>query len=345
MQNSKIKIYDVVIIGTGPAGLWAAKILAKSKLKTLIIEKNAIIGPKICAGGLTFKDIVNGIPKEILECQFNEVCIKSPIQCTKIKSDYFLIGTVNRKDLGEWMKKQIENSNVKIICDQVLDVDLRKNILELKSGKLIHYKYLIGADGSNSIVRQKLGLSQNKFYVAYQYKIKKIFANLEIILDINRFGPWYIWIFPHYDHTLIGTGCDPNVFSAKTNRREFEKWLKENKIDVSDAEFQAWKINYDYQGFQFNNVFLVGDAGGFTSGLTGEGIYAAMISGQEAARKIINPSYNLKKLNLFLKNKDKHEKIVKEIQNNSIATKIKMELVLFLAKFKFINKLLIKLTV
>ncbi|EKD56846.1 MAG: dehydrogenase (flavoprotein) [uncultured bacterium] len=349
MQNSirqpadKINEYDVVIVGAGPAGLWAAKTLAKSNLKTLLIEKNQIIGPKICAGGLTFKDITNGIPKNILQRKFNEVFIKSPKQYIKIASDKLLVGTVNRQDLGQWMKKQITGDNIIIIRDQVLNINLKQNELRLKSGQIIKYKYLIGADGSNSQVRNALGLKQNNVALAYQYKIKKVFPKLEVIINVDRFGPWYIWIFPHWDHTLIGTGCDPKVFSLKINRREFNKWLKENNIDVSQAEFQAWKINYDYQGFQFDNIFLVGDAGGFTSGLTGEGIFAAMTSGKEAAKKIIDPSYNLKELNLLLKNKAKHEKIIKEVQSNSALMKIKIELVLFFTKFRFISKILIKM--
>ena len=45
--------YDVVIIGAGPAGLKCAEQLRDSNLSVLLIEKNKIIGPKICAGGLT----------------------------------------------------------------------------------------------------------------------------------------------------------------------------------------------------------------------------------------------------------------------------------------------------
>ena len=45
--------FDVVIIGAGPAGLKCAEQLKNSNLSVLVIEKNKIIGPKVCAGGLT----------------------------------------------------------------------------------------------------------------------------------------------------------------------------------------------------------------------------------------------------------------------------------------------------
>jgi len=47
--------YDVVIVGAGPAGLACAKELSKGSKTILLIEKNKIIGPKVCAGGLRKK--------------------------------------------------------------------------------------------------------------------------------------------------------------------------------------------------------------------------------------------------------------------------------------------------
>lgn len=43
--------YDVIIIGAGPAGLAVAEELENTALTVLLIEKNSVIGPKICAGG------------------------------------------------------------------------------------------------------------------------------------------------------------------------------------------------------------------------------------------------------------------------------------------------------
>lgn len=81
-------------------------------------------------------------------------------------------------------------------------------------------------------------------------------------------------------------------------------------------------INFDYQGHEFGNIFLVGDAGGFASGLTGEGMYYAMVSGQEIAKKIINPKYDTPKISGILTRKVKHDKILKTINFDTTLSQI-----------------------
>ena len=67
-----VKKYDVIIIGAGPAGLSAAKILAENGKTVLVLEKNKVIGPKVCAGGLTTKDFKLGINKKIADKFFSK---------------------------------------------------------------------------------------------------------------------------------------------------------------------------------------------------------------------------------------------------------------------------------
>ena len=93
-------VYDLIIIGAGPAGLSAAIYAGRAKLKTLVIERSDIGGQiKITS------DVVNypGIP--------------------------FTSG----KDLTEKMKEQAVGFGVKFITDEVVEVDFSKDIKELKT--------------------------------------------------------------------------------------------------------------------------------------------------------------------------------------------------------------------
>ncbi|MCL2192941.1 MAG: FAD-dependent oxidoreductase [Treponema sp.] len=93
-------LYDLIIVGAGPAGLTAAIYAGRAKLKTLLIERSDIGGQiKITS------DVVNypGIP--------------------------FTSG----KDLTEKMKQQAEGFGVEFITDEVVEVDFSKDIKEVKT--------------------------------------------------------------------------------------------------------------------------------------------------------------------------------------------------------------------
>jgi len=288
--------YDVIIVGAGPGGLRCAEILSKNNKKVLLLEKNAEIGPKVCAGGLSRKCFkLLEIDSGFTELSYDGAVFNAPNIRTKLEFGEIFGYTVQRKKLGEWQLQKINKDNVTIRTE----VEVKKISAEsviLKNGEEFGYDYLVGADGSNSIVRRYLGLSTKKMGVAFHYIVPQKFPDLEVFFDQKLFGPWYAWIFPYRETTSIGFGCFPRLMTMKVARENFDKWLKIKKIDVSSAKFEAFPINCDYQGVNFGKVFLVGDAAGLTSGFTGEGIYPALVSGEEAARKIIDPKYKMSKI-------------------------------------------------
>jgi thiazole biosynthesis enzyme len=53
---------DVIVVGSGPAGIMAAKYIARSGLKTLIIERNIMMGGGMWQGGMLFPKMVVEAP-------------------------------------------------------------------------------------------------------------------------------------------------------------------------------------------------------------------------------------------------------------------------------------------
>jgi geranylgeranyl reductase len=296
---------DVVIVGAGPAGLAAAKMLGEKRRKVLLVEKKEKIGPKVCAGGLTKKTLSLGLPLSLADKIFYSVNIHYSKKTIAIKDKNPLVVTISREALANWQLQQI-SGNVAILKG-VRVIRITPSSILLENGKEIGFSYLIGADGSQSLVRRYLQLPTEKVWWAIQYKLPKVFPHLEIYFDPIRLGSGYVWIFPHKDFTFIGCGCQLGDKKEKEIFNSFHSWLEENKIDYEKGELESSIINFDFRGFQFGNVFLIGDAGGFASGLTGEGIYFAIVSGQEIAKKILNPNYNLIKLKKILKIKKYQE--------------------------------------
>jgi len=334
--------YDVIIVGAGPAGLKCAEVLAKNNKKVLVLEKNKIFGDKVCAGGLTIKDLELGIPDKVIERKFDKFTIHTPLQNTDLTYNKSFIATISRRDLGKWMANNAKKQGAKIrLNSSVTKISDKKIIVNNKDE--IYYEYLVGADGSNSLVRKFLGLKTEKFLQAYQYIITKKFNDIEIFVDPESFGHGYVWIFPHKDFTSIGTGVDyieekNKALGLKSSdiKKNFDSWCKK-RFDVKKAKFQAFIINYDYQGHEFGNKFLIGDAAGFASGLTGEGIYNSIRSGEDVTNKIINSKYKCKNIEHILKVKRIEERFLRSSEINKTLTKIEWEICNLLLKIKTLN--------
>jgi len=302
--------YDVIIIGAGPAGLNCAKILGDKGKKVLLLEKNTVIGSKVCAGALTGKDLKYlNLLESILDRKFNTINFYAGKTKYRFHLDYDFIYTIDRKKLGNWQLGQLNQKNVTVKIGTNIS-EIGKDFIIYDSEK-IYFSYLVGADGSSSMVRKHLDLPIEKLDIAIQYIIPtNQYNDMEVFYTSKLFHSWYSWIFPHNGYTSIGCGANPKYIDSTKLQQNFHQWLEENKINISGAKYEAFFINYDFKGYKFSNIFLIGDAAGLASGFTGEGIYQALISGEEIARLIIDKNYAPEKLNQIILKKKIHEKIL-----------------------------------
>jgi geranylgeranyl reductase family protein len=298
-----MELFDVVIIGGGPAGLHCAAVLSESSLRVLLLEKEEEFGDKLCAGGLTLKDMaVLPLPDHVIEQKITHASIHTKRRHAETVTPVPYIFTVNRKSLGSYQRSLLDETGVKVKTGSQV-TEIRENKVFLKNGKTYEFRYLVGADGYASVVRRHLGLKVKKKLIGYQYTIPVAVEHpaLEMFLDWRRFHQWYAWIFPHGETIAVGCICDPQTVDHRKVKARFMDWLKEKKIDPGDAVLESYPIAYDYRGVEFGNIFLVGEAAGLASGFTGEGIYQSLVSGREVAQMIMDPAHNPYHLKQLLK--------------------------------------------
>ncbi len=307
--------YDIIIVGAGPAGLRAAEVLKDSSFDILVLEKKPVIGPKICAAGLTRKSLeLMDIPDYLFEKSIN----KSALRASKVSHFGELpepvVFMINRQEFGQWQLSKLSNAENITVETSAQVTRIEDGKLEINRKKTVRYKFLIGADGPTSIVRRYLKIPVKKVLASLQYKVplndEIDHDRVQIILNSKYFFNGYAWIFPHKNHFDVGCSANPKLVPINKLKKGFHSWLKENNIDITNAQYESFPINYDYRGYKFGNVYLIGEAAGLASGLTGEGIYQALLSGTEVANMILNPDHPANEMDKVLKYNRIQNKIV-----------------------------------
>ncbi len=296
--------YDTIIVGAGPAGLRAARFLAENGKSVLVLEKNRTIGQTICAGGLTIGDM-DFVPKNIIDVEFNYMLLHTAKGSYDVDLGSHPVFTVDREKLGQWMAKEAQKAGAEIrTACRVSAVDGNHIIV---NGEKIGFEHIVGADGSNSIVRRSLNIPVNKTAIGIQYISKTLRKDLEVFVNDFRYILRYGWIFPHRGFTSIGMGG--RTGKGALMRRSLDELC--DRLSIERTRFEAARINIDYKGFVFGNRFLAGDAAGIASGLTGEGIYQAILSGEEVAKVILNKEYRYPGIKHILKIKNRQESMLR----------------------------------
>ncbi|MBW2465674.1 MAG: NAD(P)/FAD-dependent oxidoreductase [Deltaproteobacteria bacterium] len=308
--------FSVVIVGAGPGGLACARLLAEHGLDVLVLERKSVVGPKVCGGGITWDGLLKRVPGDLIDGSFPAQHIRSNYQQTIIRSSDPIVATVRREVLGEWMCRQAENAGA-VIKTSCLVNRIDHDSVSTNLGDF-RYRYLVGADGSGSIVRKHLRLGTEKVGVGIHFQVPGNFENMEWHLNHNRFNNGYGWIFPYRDMASVGIyGAKPYNNPGKM-LASLLQWTKQRKIPTAGMKPRAGLINFDYRGWHFGNKMLIGDAAGLASGLTGEGMYSALVSGETAAGIILDPEFDCRELQRLIKKQQKHRKIVEISAKNKL---------------------------
>lgn len=306
-----------IIVGAGPAGLRAAQVLAEAGREVLVLEKNDEVGPKTCAGGLTRKSVRElralGLPAEVGRASIACADFDHGERLIPLETERAVVRTLSRRRLGRYQAEWTRAAGAEIRTGAVVSrIDLASRTLEV-AGRRLGWRRLIGADGSRSAVRRALGLHSPRAVFAAEYNIPGIdAAHLVVSADAAALANGYFWIFPHDDYASFGVAVHKAVVPPNTVRAYMDRRLKALGIDPGATPYEAATVEVAHAGFDFpGGVHLVGDAAGVASGLTAEGIYAALVTGEETARRILEPGYPSPKTRAWLRLKRLHDGVAR----------------------------------
>ena len=311
-----MEVVEHLVLGAGPAGLRAAQVLAQAGREVLVLEKHAEVGPKTCAGGLTAKTMREleglGLPRDATLGNVGHVAFAGG-RAVALDAEATVVHTIPRRDLGQHQLGWARAAGAEVRTGSpVTTIHLAARTVTV-GGRPIRWTHLIGADGADSAVRRALGLPSPREYFAAEYNVPGIrLEPLRVECDPAELANGYFWVFPHARYTSLGAVAPKHLVAPSALRRYLDRRLGELGVAPGSAPFEGATIEIEYRGCHFReSVHLAGDAAGMVSSLTAEGIYAAIVTGEEVARRILNPSAAAPKTASWLRTKRRHDALAR----------------------------------
>ena len=157
---------------------------------------------------------------------------------------------------------------------------------------------MVGADGANSRVAKDIEAGDYEYAIAFQERMRipdgkmdyyKDRAEMYVGDDVSP--DFYAWVFPKCDHVAVGTG----TVVDKKGIQQYQQGIRDRAaVRIEGGEIirveahpipehpRPWRVK--------DRAILVGDAAGYVTKCSGEGIYFAAKSGRMCAETIAKSS-------------------------------------------------------
>ena len=305
---SYLRDVTTLVVGTGPAGVLAAYYAAQ-KGPVLIIDTFTLPRDKSCGGMIhpLSQNILNEIepmPDELLldppsvQFRFNDWNRQI------IKNVDLHFWNVDRIPFDEWMMsllpETVEVMDAISFVKHEVDTEGRLiSTLRKHGGEIVHVisDHIVGADGPRSTVRKSIDLPAYNRYITVQDYCKRE-GDIEPVFDcfyipgIRGFAAGYI--IPKDERVLVGCIYFPNTRRAHESQEKILAKLRERLPIGESLKREGWIAprhrTADDVGWGKvegkGAIFLAGEAGGFISPTSGEGISWAMDTGRRVGQVI-----------------------------------------------------------
>lgn len=312
--------FDVLIVGAGPAGSFAAERLARAGVSVALFDGRLPGEPKACGGGVTSKalkawpHLLDAVGRTI-----DELDMYSPSgKHLHLKLDE-PFAVYSRIAFDTFLRERARDAGAKVIADKIPARGFKQTdtgwSVRTQTGGEFTTKYLVGADGANSAIAKKLAgpLPPAEMEVAFGYRAP--LPDQGGAATVVAFLPdWvgYAWAFPRIDHISFGIATTQDAFDhesldalmwdfmvsyydgSQVGNLPMRLWKKGDTQASSlryrelkkTAERYAARIpglaprTWDTRKACGEGWALLGDAAGFADPVTGEGIYYALRSAE-----------------------------------------------------------------
>ena len=297
-----ITMFDVAVVGAGPAGATAALSLARHGLKVALLEKDALPRYKTCGGALVARGLAL-LPPEI-ETVVEQRCAQAELHLLDRDLHYAAVrDPPGPPIMAMTMRDRLDHvlvsaaaaagAALRAPCSvSGVSLDPHHVRLDTDAGP-VTAAFVIAADGATGELARLAGWGDGRHLIpALEYEVHVDDATLDRFARVPRFDvgivPYgYAWVFPKAAHLSVGVLTTHR--GAINLHRHLEEYLRVIGLAPRSVERHGFVIPVRPRTGPLarERMLLVGDAAGLVDPVTAEGISLAAQSGGFAAGAII----------------------------------------------------------
>ncbi len=285
--SRKIGLYDVIVVGGGPAGLAAGAEAAMQGAKVKILEEDKEVGhPDHCAGVVSTTGVLSMVKdsKAILN-EIRGAKVFSPSgKRYSVKIDKAKAYVIDRPQFDEELLKIAQGAGAEVEFGA-------------KYTDKMECKVLVIAEGTKARVARRAGFEVPRSIHAAQLDFDVEAAELDMVeFHASRFAKgFFAWVVPRKGAVRVGLASNEGVplqlLRALVQKDEnIKKIVGDSKC--SEPLFGKVVVSGPLSRTVSGNMLVVGDAGGFVKPTTGGGVAIggaiAKIGGKVAAEAALH---------------------------------------------------------
>ena len=253
---------------------------------------------------------------EIIDRRVTKMKMISPsnreVDVGKTLNEKEWIGMCRREVFDDYLRNRAKGLGANLINGLFMRMDvnadgpitLHYNLYEenakIGTPTTLEVDMVIGGDGANSRVAKEIDAGEADYAIAFQERIRIPDDKMEYYKDLAEMyvgddvsPDFYGWVFPKYDHVAVGTGTVVNKTAIKQYQQATRDRAKVKTEGGTIIRVEAHPIPEHPRPKRCQGrVALVGDAAGYVTKCSGEGIYFAAKSGRMCAEAIVAASAN-----------------------------------------------------